>query len=81
MESWILSRLSLAVDRCKTGFTSYDFQTATSACYNFWLYELCDWYLVSLSKDVLIFSQVNCFFTQPMIMVLHPGKTQMHLHL
>ena len=47
MESWILSRLSLAVESCKTGFTNYDFQTATQACYNFWLYELCDWYLVS----------------------------------
>lgn len=45
MESWILSRLSLAVESCKTGFTNYDFPTATQACYNFWLYELCDWYL------------------------------------
>lgn len=47
MDVWIVSRLSLAVELSNTGFENYDFQSATTACYNFWLYELCDWYLVS----------------------------------
>lgn len=42
-----MSRLSLAIELANTGFENYDFQSATTACYNFWLYELCDWYLVS----------------------------------
>ncbi|XP_046370269.2 valine--tRNA ligase-like [Haliotis rufescens] len=45
MDLWILSRLSLAVESCTSGFQAYDFPAATTACYNFWLYELCDWYL------------------------------------
>ena len=47
MDRWILSRLSEAVELCNKGFATYDFPTATTACYNFWLYELCDVYLVS----------------------------------
>ncbi|WAR22740.1 SYVC-like protein [Mya arenaria] len=52
MELWILSRLSYAVDTCKTGFEKYDFQLATSAIYNFWLYELCDWYLENIKPII-----------------------------
>lgn len=45
---WILSRLTLAVDLCNTGFQNYDFPGITTAVYNFWLYELCDVYLECL---------------------------------
>lgn len=48
MDMWILSRLSSAVMSCNDGFTQYDFPLATSACYSFWLYELCDVYLESV---------------------------------
>ena len=51
MDRWILSRLSEAVDLCHKGFTTYDFPAATTACYNFWLYDLCDIYLVSPSTS------------------------------
>lgn len=47
MNLWILSRLAAAVEMCNSGFENYDFKTATTACYNLWLYELCDVYLVS----------------------------------
>lgn len=47
MDRWILSRLATAVDASNKGFAAYDFQQATGACYNFWLYDLCDVYLVS----------------------------------
>jgi len=52
MDSWILSRLSQAVDICNRGLENYDFSAVTTACYNFWLYELCDVYLEYL-KPVL----------------------------
>uniref|UniRef100_A0A673ISI1 Valine--tRNA ligase n=1 Tax=Sinocyclocheilus rhinocerous TaxID=307959 RepID=A0A673ISI1_9TELE len=45
-DRWILSRLSAAVALCDSGFQAYDFSTITTAIYNFWLYELCDVYLV-----------------------------------
>ncbi|XP_071039659.1 valine--tRNA ligase [Parasteatoda tepidariorum] len=48
MDLWILSRLSTAVEACNAGFESYDFPAATTACYSFWLYDLCDVYLESL---------------------------------
>lgn len=46
MDRWILSRLTVAVDDANKGFQEYDFPLVTTAIYNFWLYELCDVYLV-----------------------------------
>lgn len=48
MDRWILSRLQAAIQNCNSGFQNYDFPTATTACYNFWLYDLCDVYLEHL---------------------------------
>jgi len=45
MDRWILSRLAYAVEQVNIGFKDYNFPVATSALYNFWLYELCDVYL------------------------------------
>lgn len=45
-DKWILSRLSAAVALCENGFQAYDFPAITTSIYNFWLYELCDVYLV-----------------------------------
>ncbi|RWS05960.1 Valine--tRNA ligase-like protein, partial [Dinothrombium tinctorium] len=45
MDLWLLSRLSHATDLCNEAFDNYDFAAATTACYNLWLYELCDVYL------------------------------------
>ena len=46
MDRWILSRLSSAVADANKGFADYEFVLVTTAIYNFWLYELCDVYLV-----------------------------------
>lgn len=46
MDRWILSRLTTAIADANRGFEEYDFSLITSAVYNFWLYELCDVYLV-----------------------------------
>ncbi|XP_053610206.1 valine--tRNA ligase isoform X2 [Plodia interpunctella] len=45
MDRWMLSRLSLAVNKVNFGFQSYDFPCSTTHCYNLWLYDLCDVYL------------------------------------
>merc|ERR1719187_1502417 len=45
MDRWILSRLTVAVEAVTQGFQEYNFPAATTALYNFWLYELCDVYL------------------------------------
>ena len=47
LERWILSRLSVAVNDSNKGFEEYDFPLTTTAIYNFWLYDLCDVFLVS----------------------------------
>lgn len=47
MDLWILSRLATAVEASNNGFASYEFYNSTAAMYNFWLYDLCDVYLVS----------------------------------
>ncbi|XP_046401267.1 valine--tRNA ligase isoform X2 [Ischnura elegans] len=52
MNIWIRSRLAAAVKACNEGFETYDLPMATTACYNFWLYELCDVYLECL-KPIL----------------------------
>ncbi|KAF7261463.1 hypothetical protein EG68_00986 [Paragonimus skrjabini miyazakii] len=44
-DRWIVSRLVNAVQQCDIGFRTFQFPTATTVCYNFWLYELCDVYL------------------------------------
>uniref|UniRef100_A0A0M3IQ17 valine--tRNA ligase n=1 Tax=Ascaris lumbricoides TaxID=6252 RepID=A0A0M3IQ17_ASCLU len=53
LDKWILSRLSFAVESCNAGMSSYTFHQATSAMYNFWLYDFCDIYIEG-SKPVLI---------------------------
>jgi len=45
MDRWILSRMAYATEQVNTGFMEYNFPQATTALYNFWLYELCDVYL------------------------------------
>ncbi|XP_055486373.1 LOW QUALITY PROTEIN: valine--tRNA ligase [Leucoraja erinacea] len=61
MDRWILSRLSHAVEACNHGLKLYDFPAVTTAIYNFWLYELCDVYLVSLTAVILFFT-ILCYF-------------------
>ena len=49
LDLWILSRLSETVALCDRAFRDYEFTVATTACYNFWLYDLCDIYLVGVT--------------------------------
>ncbi len=50
MDRWILNKLSKAAAVTNDALKQYTFQEATSAIYNFWLYELCDVYLVIKTK-------------------------------
>lgn len=50
MDRWIRSRLTEAVRLSNQGFQAYDFPAVTTAQYSFWLYELCDVYLVRTGR-------------------------------
>lgn len=47
LDRWILSRLTKAVEDVNSGFEEYNFPQVTTAIHSFWIYELCDVYLVS----------------------------------
>ena len=44
-DRWILSKLQTAIDTANKGMLDYDFGSATTAIYSFFLYDLCDVYL------------------------------------
>jgi valyl-tRNA synthetase len=44
-DKWILSRLHACAEKCGQAFENYEFANATTATYQFFLYELCDRYL------------------------------------
>jgi hypothetical protein len=70
VEKWILHKLNLAAAEVNRQLTERNFMLATSAAYNFWLYELCDVYIV------------RCFETGLFIPVLpyslHSGSNETH---
>jgi valyl-tRNA synthetase len=47
VERWILHKLNVATEEINRQLAERNFMQATSAAYNFWLYELCDVYIVS----------------------------------
>ena len=51
MDKWILSRLSDTVTQCNEGLKKYDLTSATTALFNFWLYDLCDYYIEYLKPS------------------------------
>ena len=61
VEKWILHKLNNAAKEVNDSLTERNFFLATNAVYNFWLYELCDVYIVSLDyarSDIL--KCLNC---------------------
>ena len=48
VETWILHRLNVAIKEANAGFANFSLPQATTACFNFWLYELCDVYLEAI---------------------------------
>jgi valyl-tRNA synthetase len=47
VEKWILHKLNIAAEEVNTQLTERNLMLATTSAYNFWLYELCDVYIVS----------------------------------
>lgn len=58
----MLSRVSYTVKTCDEAMAQYDFTTATTACYNMWLYDLCDVYLVSIFHNYYELFERNISF-------------------
>ena len=54
VERWILDKLNFAADKLNRELERRDFFEATIAVHNFWLYELCDVYIVRRQGRVLL---------------------------
>jgi len=52
IDLWVMSRLYEFIETVNSSFHILNFSKATSACHNFWLYDLCDNYL-EMIKPVL----------------------------
>jgi valyl-tRNA synthetase len=50
VEKWIYHKLDVAVTDVNEALYERNFMAATNAVYNFWLYELCDVYIVSTTS-------------------------------
>ncbi|KAG6849752.1 hypothetical protein H0H93_005550 [Arthromyces matolae] len=48
VEQWILHKLNIAATEINTQLAERNFMSATTAAYNFWLYELCDVYIEAM---------------------------------
>ncbi|KAJ7714891.1 tRNA synthetases class I-domain-containing protein [Mycena maculata] len=48
VEQWILHKLNVAAKEVNVQFAERNFMLATTAVYNFWLYELCDVYIEAM---------------------------------
>ncbi|KAJ3482542.1 hypothetical protein NLI96_g6905 [Meripilus lineatus] len=48
VEKWIFHKLNIAAEDINKQLAERNFMTATSAAYNFWLYELCDVYIEAM---------------------------------
>jgi hypothetical protein len=46
VEKWIFHKLNVAASEINQALVDRNFMNATNAAYNFWLYELCDVYIV-----------------------------------
>lgn len=51
MDRWILSRISETVKNCDDGFRNYELTNVTTSLFNFWLYDLCDYYIEYLKPS------------------------------
>ncbi len=59
MDKWILSRLSETVVLCNNGFKNFDLTNATTGLFNFWLYDLCDYYIEYLKPSFYAAQQTD----------------------
>ena len=51
VDRWILSRISETVSICDSGFRNYELTNVTTALFNYWLYDLCDYYIEYLKPS------------------------------
>ena len=52
VEKWIISRLNNAIKETTENLETINLMAATTAIYNFWLYELCDVYVEAVKPVV-----------------------------
>lgn len=52
IDKWILSKLDFAIETTNYAMIDYQLQKATTAIYNFWLYDLCDVYIETIKSKI-----------------------------
>ena len=60
VEQWIFHKLNIAATQLNIHLTERNFMSATIDVHNFWLYELCDVYIVSQNGIPLGLINVFC---------------------
>ena len=80
MDRWILSRMACAVETCNDGIEKYNFPQATTALYNFWLYELCDVYLEYLKPVFQVCRVLNYFRCRLFVHILSNLNIPLLMH-
>lgn len=62
VEKWILHKLNTAAEEINKHLTERNFMMVTSSAHKFWLYELCDVYIVGFSLFTLYFEWLTLSF-------------------
>lgn len=52
IDRWMISRIEDAIEKTNQGFENYSFETATTACFNLWLYDLADNYIEAIKPTL-----------------------------
>jgi valyl-tRNA synthetase len=60
VEQWILHKLNIAADEINKHMADRNFMMVTTSVHNFWLYELCDVFIVG---SVVIRAVLVTYFT------------------
>lgn len=55
VEKWVLHKLNFAAGKVNEYMADRDFMNTTNTIYNFWLYELCDVYIVRSTSYSILF--------------------------
>merc|ERR1719235_2142576 len=77
-DEWILSRYNDMVKRSNDAFIAYEFANATTATYNFWLYDLSDLYLEVIKARMQTDNEEKRIALEVLFMCLDRGLRCLH---
>ncbi|KAH7886737.1 tRNA synthetases class I-domain-containing protein [Phlebopus sp. FC_14] len=80
VEQWILHKLNVAATEVNSYLEQRNFMAATTAIYNFWLYELCDVYIEAMKPmtDPTVDAKARASAQQTLLTCLDYGLRLLH---